>query len=339
MNHLFNIQKPFTLKLKYKGKNIKEVYFKSDVPRTRQQIIDTVKQSQALAIKYKVNFDFIVALKFNSGWRNDRIFSATEDPVLYDPAEHIDGSGANYNGKKRVILDDQNTFNEFVLYAIPKPKPEGGCSGNMRNNDCFFYAISKALEGDNNILVAVNTPTKLKNKLNVERTAKITMNLIPLAEKLMKCNINVFGDWDYASKGEYIRTVNLKLSNEHYTHDRKHKVKKFIGIPNRKPIAFARMDSKNDNQNIEVVTEDRQFVINYPDFQNLNREYLVMKDKYTKNSLKDNFTEFQEATKKLKELTKDFINLEMFPYCGEMAKYIYHNMSSQDGYTGAFKAG
>ena len=188
---------------------------------TKDDIIKTIKETQKQVRGIKTEYNhFIVSVKYDGGWRSGKLFSIHDDePSLFDIEEYIDNTGQN---KHKNIDLSQKYFKSFSIYKIPIPV-KGGCTKN-NHNDCLFYCIKDAI-GIDNINVKLNTPKRLKLKLNLERDDKIDVSMIPEVEKLMSLNINVSGENNYLSNGDYQRTVNIILQDEHYTLDITKKLK------------------------------------------------------------------------------------------------------------------
>ena len=331
----FNVEKAET-RFSYNNKKIIETIFTSDVERSKATVIKAIKDAQKMSLaddKLK-NYDFIVSLKFNGGWRSEKLFSLTEEPVLFDPDDHLEESGTNIiiekNGKiekKRHTVNNQDTFKMFSIFYIPKAEKKGGCRENSKTNDCLYETISKIVNGKDNLLKCAGTPMKFKKALSIDRNDKVDISKMPEVEKLIKCNVNVSGDHEYTSQNKYIRTVNITLKNEHYSVDTTLKVKKFDIVPNKKMVAFFELVDGTYN----IITCTNEWSVKKSETKYLNElypNYMFVQKNGGKKTLKEKFTEFTKARQDLLADTKGFINLNMFPIESMMARYIYHCKSS-----------
>ncbi len=86
----------YTLNLKYKGRKVLETSFSSDTPKTKDIITMSIRKIQQLVKKSKhPNADFMVALKFDSGWRTGAMFGIDDEPDFFDPDSFYTGIKAN----------------------------------------------------------------------------------------------------------------------------------------------------------------------------------------------------------------------------------------------------
>ena len=335
-NHYFKFQK-YETKFSYAGKRILETVFTSDVPRSKAKVIEAIKEAQKICLnspsKKLLNYDFIVSLKFDGGWRSDKMFSITDEPVLFDPEEHIESSGSNVvmnpDGtiKKKKLVDNQTEFKAFSIFLIPKSAPKGGCTEKDKNNDCLFYTLAKLVNGKQYMLHAVDTPANFKKAIKLRRADKVPISKMRDVENAMKCNINVVGDYTYTSPNNYIRTLNVQLINEHYTIDANEKVKKFNLIPNRKEVAFYKLV----NDTYHIITQEKEWTVQKSENVFLNQLYpnlMLVQKQGDKKTLKEKFEEYQQAQKQLLKETNNFINLDTFPFESQMAKYIFYHRST-----------
>lgn len=313
-------------------KFIEEIIFtykKKPQGATKDDIIQTIKkiQKQAQAKQSEYNH-YIVSLKYDNGWRSGKMFSIYDDkPNLFDVDEYIDNTGQN---KYHNINLNQKYFKAFSIYKIPIPV-KGGCTKN-KHNDCLFYCIKDVI-GLENINVKMNTPTKLKSNLKLKRDDKISINLIPQVEVLMSLNISVSGENTYLSNGNYSRTVNIIMQDEHYTVDTSKKIKKCLVKPTSKPVVFFRIhkDKETKAKTIQIVSNDKNETFHYTadfimEYKKNNNVYMI-KDKNNSLQLDESFKQYQESAKFLKEHTKGFIDLYKYPEPSVCALYLLHCFS------------
>jgi hypothetical protein len=308
----------YNMHFKYRGKKVLETFFISNEEETLETVNEEVKKYQELAKKHNKEFDLIVSLKFNSGWRSGKLFSLDEEPKYYK--FHADHSGENAD-ELGLNIDNNAKFKQFAIFSIPKAPNKGGCVKNSNKNDCLFYAICKSLSS---IKEDVNTPIKFKNKLNLERNDKISISQIPQIEDLINVNINVIGDYTYNSKNKHLRTIKIKLENGHYDVEKiKKNTKNNKLIPNKKEIVFYKIvndEIKMCFKNLQVKT------IKLHEFQNFKLEngYYYVKLKSSKFTLEEYTQMFYQSSEKLTKLTRTVINIKDYPQPSRMAQYLYN---------------
>jgi hypothetical protein len=337
----FNLEKNPNLHLEY-GKRKKgdtEKHYVEEVLMTstekngasKQHIINTVKKIQNVAKEKNSQYNFMVSIKYGSGidgWRSGKIFSLDDEPELFNVDEYVDSTGQN---KHKNIDLNQKTFSRVVIYKIPTTK-KGGCTKNA-HNDCLYYCIKEAI-GQDNININLNTPKRLKSNLKLDRNDKIDIELMPEVEKLMSLNINVSGEHTYLSSGEYQRTMNIILQDGHYTLDTSKRVKKCLIKPTNKAVGFYRIitNLETKKKTIEIITNSTNETFDFTpgfilEYQSKNNLYL-MKDRKNKDAtLQDNFKQYQDSAKNLKQHTKGFIDLYKYPQPNKCALYLFHVLS------------
>ena len=109
---------------------------------------------------------------------------------------------------------EQDKFDAFSLYIMYEGKKAGGES---QNNDCLYYCIRKFKNGIKYLPKKLQKPYLLKRLLEIEDDDPIPIELIEQVEDIVKLNINVSGDHPYASLKQYDDTMDIILSNGHYT--------------------------------------------------------------------------------------------------------------------------
>jgi hypothetical protein len=125
-------------------------------------------------------------------------------------------NGRQFATRENVILPDEYEWTkteQFTVYVWLTPPREGG---NDEHNDCLWNALMKAMR-IREIPMNFRSPLLLKEALGLQRDDKISIELFPKMEKLMKINLHCTGDATYTSCESFIRTIHLKLSNGHYT--------------------------------------------------------------------------------------------------------------------------
>ena len=295
---------------------------------TKEHIRNTIKKLQKVAKDKDSQYNFIVSLKYDGGWRSGKIFDLDAEPELFNVEEYVDNTGQN---KHKNINLNQKYFKQVSIFKIPTTK-KGGCTKNSKN-DCLFYCIKDAI-GQDNINIKLNTPKRLKCKLGLKRDDKIDIDLMPEVEKLMSLNINVSGEHIYLSGGEHQRTMNIILQDGHYTLDTTKKVKKCLVRPTGKEVAFFRIitNKETKKKSIQIISNSINEINDYTpgfilEYQSKNNVYLIKDKKNIHISLEESFKQYQDSAKNLKQHTKGFIDLSKYPDPSRCALYLFHNLS------------
>lgn len=312
--------KNYKLNLKYKGRQIVESAFTSATPRTKEDISLVVRQLQGYSRKSKnPNVDYMIALKFDSGWRTGEMFGINDDPNFFDPDSFYTGIKANKERKPA-----QKTFHDIVIYTIPRAKPAGG---TFYKNDCLFRCLMYAFDDDFMTLPpGWRSPKTIKEKLGLKREDIIPIALFKELENGLKINLNCVGDYSYTSTGEHNRTINLILANEHYTID---KSKRHYNIPfNRKPVIFYETINNEHHiisQSKEWTEPDEKIYLNkkYPQYY-----FMDMTKKTSNQTLKELFDEFNEARTNILRETNNFIDLYQTPNVKHVCQKILYKYST-----------
>ena len=188
-----NYKNMTTVEQKYKGK-----FTRKQIKEYAQKLSDDLK-------KKNIKGEMSVALKFDVvGWRAGYFTDFGDKVRLYDSTD------SNYE------IEDPKYFHEFTIYFC-KAKNLFKKGGADKHNDCLFKALKLALRSK----LPWSKPAKLKKYLDLERDAKIHINLMPKIEnKLKNYKITVTGDHIYVSAKECLQEIRLKLLNGHYTLDK-----------------------------------------------------------------------------------------------------------------------
>ena len=186
----------YNTKVRYGGHKVAGEWFKGHKGGfTREDIIDLVRTEKE---KFKgLNMQMMISLDLKRGWRSNKQFNISDNTIV--------------NGE---YDDDWNSVPQFVVYMWEGFKDSGGEDNN--HNDCLYNCMLKSIN-HSNIKDSYNQAWKLKKRLGLQRDDKISINLIPKLENGLHVNINVTGDHYYVSSNKYSRTMNLKLSKEHYS--------------------------------------------------------------------------------------------------------------------------
>ena len=305
----------FSTGLVYNGLEIIETLYKSKQPRTKEQMLAKIKRIQAAALKANVDWDFEVAILTDAGWRSDKVFTANDEPAIFDPVNY------HYEDAYEFNCDYQT----FVIYCMPKAPSVGNTSDNKKN-DCLFIAIKNILEGK--MPEGFRKPRDFKERLGVERCDGVDISKMGMLEDLMKINVNVVGDHIFTSSNKYNKNINLSLIKGHYSFNTKTQVHNTIC--NKKPIIFYRqskdtielISEKNGNWSEEFVRFD-VLKEKYSDYFLINSNIEKSKNK----SLSEDFKEFVAARDELMEASNGFIDLYEKPMMKSAAMHVFHHQA------------
>ena len=181
-------------RLKYENEQIAAITFTNKNEMTKEQVI---KEIETFKKRFdNKNYNMMVCVETEIGPRSGKVFS----------------------NKSRVLLCDDyewNTTYSFTLYVWKEPPKKGGCDNE--NNDCLFDCIQKVVS-TYRLPKGFNKPDSLKKELGLDRDDMISIDLIPSAEKLLKININITGDYIYTSPKLFPTksVVNIILQDGHY---------------------------------------------------------------------------------------------------------------------------
>ena len=182
---------------------------------------------------------FQVLLPYES-WKPGN-WTSTGMPIsLFTLSDHYDDSQMPDGG-------DPETYEEFIVY-ITDPLPSvGGCTTD-NNNDCLYKCLYLAYGTRSCLPKDIKTPELLKKNLGLQRNDPISISLISYVEGLASTiTINVSGDYIYKSKRKCKRTINLILTNGHYSIAKNPKRKKltaWYSVP-KVPLIYEKDGVKN----------------------------------------------------------------------------------------------
>lgn len=149
--------------------------------------------------------------------------------VIPEVGEWRSGKSFNLNGNI-LIPDDYHwdTADDFVVYFWKDTPPTGG--NDDIHNDCFPNSIAKYID-------YYRFPKDMKNaelfkkKFGLARDDPFPFRYVPEAEDYLKININIAGDYNYTSQHMHKETVNLLLTDGHYTPVIQSSGELLVGIP------------------------------------------------------------------------------------------------------------
>ena len=326
----FNMEN-YKLRLNYRNKSIKEVYYSTKSGKgdaTFKDIELQIKKVQAVAKKHNQQVEFEVALKYDKkltglGWRSGYMFGVNDKPSIFDAGntEGFDMSGYMVEG-----AEVQSHFKEFVLYVIPMTVTKGGSD---KYNDCLYDCIKLVIKDINLLPKTVQKASGFKRMLKLNRGDKIDIKLFPKIEDLLRINLNCSGNAVYTSACKYDRKINLKLVAEHFTLDkstRKYKVRH-----NSRRVAFCEINERK-TYNFISYKRDKIRIKEWTHADRVNDNFFVIYKPKDKKTLRQKFEEFLKAREEILKHTDNFIDLfstPLFSQCAQRVLYVFGGSNIQ----------
>ncbi len=208
----YDINTKFHENIRYAGNNI--VSFRFDATKynggaySKDKLLNLSNKFSSYLKKKKISGKLMTTIKHPLyNWKSGYLTDIGNNLDIYDPSNYYD-----------IEPDDDNIkYDSFIIYAVIKPKAEGGTD---YNNDCLYICLKYYIF---DIEKYFESPEKLKKYLGLKRDDKIPLNLIPKIEKkLSTYQINVRGDFVYTSTIKSNKIINLLLINQHYTIDKEY---------------------------------------------------------------------------------------------------------------------
>ena len=208
----YDINTKFHENIKYGGNNI--VSFRFDATKynggaySKDKLLNLSNKFSSYLKKKKISGKLMTTIKHPLyNWKSGYLTDIGNNLDIYDPSNYYD-----------IEPDAENIkYDSFIIYAVIKPKAEGGTD---YNNDCLYICLKYYIF---DIEKYFESPEKLKKYLGLKRDDKIPLNLIPKIEKkLSTYQINVRGDFVYTSTIKSNKIINLLLINQHYTIDKEY---------------------------------------------------------------------------------------------------------------------
>ena len=137
------------------------------------------------------------------------------DPIyLFSLLDHYDESQMPDDGSL-----EPDTFDRFWIYISKPIALAGGCNPKKDNglNDCLYNCLKMAYGTKWKLPQNIKTPELLKRRLNLQRGDPVPVQLIKEVETTSSICINVTGDHYYHSNQKFRRTIQLILTNGHYS--------------------------------------------------------------------------------------------------------------------------
>jgi hypothetical protein len=205
-------------------------------------------------------------------------------------------------------IDDwvNSTAPKSVMFSFARSETAGGASD--KNNDCLFDCLEQAMRED----MPWRYPATMKKALNVNRTDKIDISVMPLLDsKLKTYKINVSGDHTYVSPKPGHLQINIKLIKGHYTLQKNESIPVHhskIQWADRKPIFRENVDN-NTKVRVYDGTERTVSKSEFLDICKTNDYIVIPMDARYKGDCAKEYTDFIEKADRLKRETNGVINL------------------------------
>lgn len=205
----YDINARFLNNVRYAGNNI--VSFRFDASKynggaySKSKLLKVSNKLSSYMAKKGIDGKIMTTIKHPLyNWKSGYFTDIGNDIDIYDPTNYYD-----------IEPDEDNIkYDSFIMYAVIKPKAEGG---NDIHNDCLYNCLKYYLF---DIEKFFKSPDHLKKYLGLSRDDKVPLKLIPKIEKkLSTYQINVRGDYIYTSQVKSEKVINLLLINQHYTVD------------------------------------------------------------------------------------------------------------------------
>ena len=257
------------------------------------QKLITQKLLKITGLKATDKKQFKVSCLYETGWHSNYYHFIDLNNIkklkLYDPNK-------DYN------LDDNSNRNYHIsaMNIIIRNTPEKK-GGKDEYNNCLYHCLK-----DGGVdMMEFDKPYKLKMFLKLGRASMIPLKYLPKIEHKLKVNINVTGDYLRTSEDKYQQTINLNLSNSHYTYiplESNNIFLKGCNFGDEKAIIMCKDDLSYDGQEITK--------FNHKDYrdslENIKHPRLYIT---TRNDIVEEYNTYIREAEKIKTLTNGEINL------------------------------
>ena len=287
------------LAVKFNNKKIMQIEYHSSKFLNNEELSAFVENESQKLYNKGTRGKMQISAKYLIGYRSGRMSNIGGIIDLFNPNNFYDD------------LEDEIEFDarvkDFTIYYYDyRLEPEGG---NSKFNDCLYYCLKDAFQGDTTKLPKeINKPWKLKKFLNLNRNDKINISLIKDIEELLnKTSINIHGDFTYTSTKEAVLNINLSLKNAHYTllnNEGRTRTKgtHFKAVKKEKVYVYQYGKEINIyNGILKIVSPDK--------FNELKSSFDYIFIKCIKNNFKQTRDDFLEKADKMLELSENRINL------------------------------
>ena len=184
---------------KIKGQSVKFDTIKINGAGLDEVKIYLKKYADKIFLKYPTAQIFTTIKYEGMGWKSKKSITANYDGniPIYDPMEIY----RNWTRRPNI---------QSVMISMME-RPAGGADTDK--NDCLFFVISHALEGQ----IPFKSPATLKRKLGLNRRDMISLDKIQEVEKLIELCIDITGDAEMNSTAAYPRKITIEFKNNHFT--------------------------------------------------------------------------------------------------------------------------
>ena len=230
-------------------------------------------------------------------------------------------SGKSFNVNEAINMVDDYEWDyaySFIIYYWEDNGKEGGDDDMF--NDCLFTAIASTITRFN-LPNHSKTPENFKEQLGIGRFDKISIDLMPKVEDLLRVNINITGDYTFTSANKHTNrmNVNLELLNGHYAIDKSnYKVKnQLLGGVSFRPRSLIVYQLQEES--VYCYDGNTELYLEYDDFYYKKNQSYKGEESYVFKDVKDmTLEEFYDylmnETNTLKDLTKGAIDLSNSGY-------------------------
>lgn len=273
------------VKALYRGKEVLEFKCKGKYTKEEiEQIGNEISKIEGLR-----GNQFAISIKYDFGWRAGKL------------VPFGDGFSLNFNAYEH---HEQEYFYEFDIFLIERPRTDGG---DNEFNNCLFNCIQSVLSDKN----PFKNDCSLKKYLNIPIRDTIDIKYIPkIEEKLKSYSINVFGDYQYISPNQKNKSIDLILSDGHYTlgDDKPYRKvnKNLVSYKERIPMLYESKTFKAytpQNGIFELSKEDKSRIYDW------KTKYILVDKLDNEMSFEDEYKKFIIDADLLKKETNGLINL------------------------------
>ena len=252
--------------LRYNGKDLISIRINDNKFENRFYTIKKIKRlSDKLSdklLKKGVQGKMMTSLLYGDlGWKSGYLKTFGETTKLYDP---------NILYNMATPYEEPKEIKSFNIYIALGNRDIGG--DDDLNNDCLYNCLKYYIF---NIEEYFKSPAELKTFLKLKRNDKIPLSCIDQIEnKLKNYQINIRGDFIRTSIINSNKQINITLSNEHYSVEKKnHKFLRFLKFNEKTLLLF---DKKHmivfDGSNKWEITKSEKHKIIY----DYNSKYIIM---------------------------------------------------------------
>ena len=269
---------------------------------------------------YRINIKFI-GMYHNNGWM------LSQDWLTYNETKSIENT-------YKFIVDSSPEIELIAryvqIYVAPTKPKQVKRIGNTdtEKNDCLFNAINKAYNYNADLLPPnIKTAKAFKKILNLERSDKVPLDLLPKIEELFKASFSISGSYEYRSKEIKLCHINLKCTDEHI---------ELIKPADKIKTGVYKVRDKQNIYTIYFKPDSDILVYNGKTIESISiDEYKILQKDYkymlliceSEENLKTDRSNFFMKADMLIEETNGLINYYKNQYDSQMALYLFRSMS------------